>query len=497
MVKSSLAHQLFSKTERLEALVLDEKQFATVKGVWEYCDPSTAKQPPTVDNEPSDTDSEGKWKKWEIKTNAQNGSFEAASYLELDLDVRLRLKTLQDHFKITNQQQILELSAQYADVQQKRKNQNVEAWLDEYSRISSLCQSEDMAEMKGTRAQWAFINAVQAHGDSDWSGQHFALMIGCEEDEKTPPSLEGLINRYRRWVSTKRHHTKILGSFAAQEATPPTLAITQQKKPHDRIKCPCGFLHNTLRCYTLNTNVEGRPKGFKPNVKAIQNCLDAFKNLELLNRVKKLYKENGIQWTFDIAKASANANRPERSTMPHSADRDRDQNRRPTADRIDDDDSSGDYYANTAFYMAQVTAPKGDSLLDRWIVDPGSNVHICNSTYFNWVKTADAKPTDVIFAGATAHQVVAWGEVIINVNRGKVSKDILLTHVAYVPGFLTNLFALGRCRNSGIHFDSGPNILYKDKISNVVANLAYNHGHWLLDARRLIARLDTSFLVWP
>ncbi|KAK1916507.1 hypothetical protein P3342_004326 [Pyrenophora teres f. teres] len=141
------AHQLFSKTERLEALVLDEKQFATVKGVG-ILRPSTAKQPPTVDNEPSDTDSEGKWKKWEIKTNAQNGSFEAASYLELDLDVRLRLKTLQDHFKITNQQQILELSAQYADVQQKRKNQNVEAWLDEYSRISSLCQSEDMAEMK-------------------------------------------------------------------------------------------------------------------------------------------------------------------------------------------------------------------------------------------------------------------------------------------------------------------------------------------------------------
>ncbi|KAL7771407.1 hypothetical protein CFE70_001350 [Pyrenophora teres f. teres 0-1] len=198
-----------------------KKQFATVKGVWEYCDPSTAKQPPTVDNEPSDTDSEGKWKKWEIKTNAQKSTLKAIGEVnleimrtvarsklhlisELDLDVRLRLKTLQDHFKITNQQQILELSAQYADVQQKRKNQNVEAWLDEYSRISSLCQSEDMAEMKGTRAQWAFINAVQAHGDSDWSGQHFALIIGCEEDEKTPPSLEGLINRYRRWVSTKR-----------------------------------------------------------------------------------------------------------------------------------------------------------------------------------------------------------------------------------------------------------------------------------------------------
>jgi hypothetical protein len=30
-------------------------------------------------------------------------------------------------------------------------------------------------------------------------------------------------------------------------------------------------------------------------------------------------------------------------------------------------------------------------------------VHICNLTYFNWVKTSDAKPTNVIFAGTAAH----------------------------------------------------------------------------------------------
>jgi hypothetical protein len=96
--------------------------------------------------------------------------------------------------------------------------------------------------------------------------------------------------------------------------------------------------------------------------------------------------------------------------------------------------------------------------------------------------TADAEPTDVIFAGTTAHQVIAWGEVIVKVNRGSVRKDILLTRVAYVPSFLTNLFALGRCRKSNIHFDSGRNILYKDRVSNVIAKLDYSHGHWLLDA---------------
>jgi hypothetical protein len=133
--------------------------------------------------------------------------------------------------------------------------------------------------------------------------------------------------------------------------------------------------------------------------------------------------------------------------------------------------------------MAQITTPKGDNLIDRWIVDPGSNVHICNSTYFNWHKTSDARSTEVIFAGATSYQVAAWGEVIISINRGNQKKDILMTQVVYVPGFLTNLFALGRCQCSGIHFDSGRNIRYKERVSNVVANLAYSQGHWLLDAK--------------
>jgi hypothetical protein len=74
--------------------------------------------------------------------------------------------------------------------------------------------------------------------------------------------------------------------------------------------------------------------------------------------------------------------------------------------------------------------------------------------------------------------------VIISVNQENQKKDILLTHVAYVLGFSTNLFVLGRCQRSGIHFDSGYNILYKEKISNVIANLAYSHGHWLLDAKK-------------
>ena len=36
-----------------------------------------------------------------------------------------------------------------------------------------------------------------------------------------------------------------------------------------------------------------------------------------------------------------------------------------------------------------------------------------------------------------------------------------LTHVAFVPGFLTSLVGLSRCRTKDIHFDSGADLMYR------------------------------------
>ncbi|KAF2830937.1 hypothetical protein CC86DRAFT_366449 [Ophiobolus disseminans] len=71
--------------------------------------------------------------------------------------------------------QVLELSTLYTN-------------LNEYSRITSLCKAEDIAEIK--------------------------IIISCKEDVKDPLTLEGLINRYRWWISTKQLYTKTLSSFA-------------------------------------------------------------------------------------------------------------------------------------------------------------------------------------------------------------------------------------------------------------------------------------------
>jgi hypothetical protein len=58
-----------------------------------------------------------------------------------------------------------------------------------------------------------------------------------------------------------------------------------------------------------------------------------------------------------------------------------------------------------------------------------------------------------------------------------------LTHVAYVEGFLTSVLGLARCRTESIHFDSGRDVLYMHQSSNVIAQLNYNGGHWLINAK--------------
>jgi hypothetical protein len=89
-------------------------------------------------------------------------------------------------------------------------------------------------------------------------------MIGCKEDNKAPLTLKALINRYRRWIATKRTYTKTLSSFAAKDstqATQATLAITDASL-NNCSKCVYGRYYNALECYTLNTTAEGRPEGY-------------------------------------------------------------------------------------------------------------------------------------------------------------------------------------------------------------------------------------------
>ena len=49
-----------------------------------------------------------------------------------------------------------------------------------------------------------------------------------------------------------------------------------------------------MRCYTLNTKTNGRPKGYKLSARSLHNLVNAFKNTKFLKKTNKLYKDNNI-----------------------------------------------------------------------------------------------------------------------------------------------------------------------------------------------------------
>jgi hypothetical protein len=108
-------------------------------------------------------------------------------------------------------------------------------------------------------------------------------------------------------------------------------------------------------------------------------------------------------------------------------------------------------------------------------MDPGSNIHICNRICVNWKQTSLPSSQDTVKAGCNSHRVAAWGEVTLDVRRGNNTASITLKNVAYIPGFIANIFSLSCCKK--IHFNSKTNKLFKEDESQVFSDLERVGGH--------------------
>jgi hypothetical protein len=470
-----------------------KRRYATIKGVWQYCDPDSATPSPPPVAEPSDEASADKWKVWEIKSRRQESIQKAIGEVNLEIlrtvatshvhlingaehdDPRSQLTTLRKHFKVTDQQRRLELAARYSDIQKKPKNQSTQAWLDEYSQITSQCAQESMPEMTETRAQWRFIHAVRDAGDEAWAQAQFLAMEQGELNALLPtPTLQDLISRYRRTVPTAQAATKTLGSFTSLSIAEPKPKPKDHPKK-DRSTCVCGLHQSVLQCFTLNPEAEGRSKDFKPSTKALSQLVESFQNKDTLKKVKKAYKDAGIRWTFDLEKAKADLAKRKNSASRHQAD---------TAS----DCSSDGYASNTAclkqpLQLLQSNAASSlhvQSLKQRWVMDPGSDVHICNKAGSNWKQTRLPSSQDTVQAGCNSYQIQAWGEVTLDVKRGNQTASITLKKVAYIPGYVANIFSLSCCKK--IYFNSKTNTLFKEDDS-LFMDLDRVGGHWFLNAQ--------------
>ncbi|KAI0604399.1 hypothetical protein TUN205_11353 [Pyrenophora tritici-repentis] len=216
--------------------------------------------------------------------------------------------------------------------------------------------------------------------------------------------------------------TASLGTFASLRIAEKQSPNQEEERPSSEgyqrtPRCICGGKHWYKDCWYLVPNHPKRPKNFRPNKDAEARVAEALKSPAQAKRIKKYLAQDDTTI--------------EKANEPLKLDNGKESGT-----------ASQSFAAHSSFSVIQPQQVQQNALptiINRWILDPGSNIHVCNSTRFGWTETRKAEQQDFLFAGGSRVPIQAWGKVTFNANLPHSVGQIQLTEVALVEGFFTNV----------------------------------------------------------
>ena len=494
---------ILTKPEEWSLWLFQHKDKASSDGVWEYCDPSYS-TPPVLRTRPERpilphgdltgeilqaqrmrlSEWEWKYQEWNQKDRAlREICTEVASTISTSLipliqndeTAHARLVKLKAHIAPSDPTRKRELRGKYDALRSsKPRNTSVDHWLDEWIRITDLMILLDMPETKGGQIQEDFL-ATASKVHETWATAELRKLLDLQEKDNVGdsdlPTITALVASFKQFLRIINPTGPTFGTFGA------SLGIANNKgtftnKPEPPHDCICGKKHWYRYCYYLNRAI--RPPGWKPNPTIEAKFEEARNNPRIAEHFRKVAESQNLSGTKTEIRSGTTTKSTTASTVTPS-----------TAPMAFDTQINGDHHQSMACSFQAFTSNHvlNPPYINRWIMDPGSNIHITNnSTSWRWTHTRYGKANEVLYAGAQSVQIREWGTVLVPIQTPTGMRDIQLTDVALVDGFFANILSLSRCRDMKIHFDSGRNLLYQTAPNNVVALLEYRSGHWLIDA---------------
>ena len=382
-----------------------------------------------------------------------------------------QLRALKAALAPTDQARSLEIEKQYHKLARGPGNRDLEAWLQDFEFCYADAKLLKLGEMEGQRAQRDFLLAVAPYERA--FSDNYLLRMSCEAESF---QMADLIEKFRHLVQLhqvaqtekKSHQT---ASFAASttsgsensESAPPTFngrgpAPSKMAPP----ACICGFKHWYQDCYYLRPEI--RLAGWKPNSQTQAKVTEALKDDR-----KKAYIEGKITKAreFDARKASSNQQQNSSSSKIVAA----------ASTFSESSESSAPDTAT--FAMGTFYANSNYSLRNSWILDNGSNDHVCNSTMKHRFTKTRKGTGELLAAGRDILEIECYGTIQITVDSPTGPKLITLTEVCYVPDLMTNAVSDYRLSLKGVFFDGWKKHLHVK--GKTLYNLKHINGHYLLE----------------
>ncbi|KAK1914257.1 hypothetical protein P3342_007503 [Pyrenophora teres f. teres] len=364
-----------------------------------------------------------------------------------------------------------------------RAAKKVEQWLVDWTYITAQGKSVNLPETDGNRPQEDFLIACKAL-DQEYATSCLREIFKHEARGTTAEitSLETYVAEMTTYLRRTKPHTTGLAVAAADLVT-----------AHDQYLHASGKQHWYSDCYILNPRHPSRPKTYQPPAEAVRKVEQARKDHKVNARIKSALDK----W----------AARQSQSTQQYTGTLRIDNGKAPddnhtfvmsmgiklgTCDVLDDQNDLDDIKeiitidsrtetADTLTVLA-IDDTNPNELLDRWIVDPGSHTR---HQFGVMARLGEDKQQ----SRSQHHQRWHWSHYHHGLGHDGPSRSYTTGTTAAEADtcrvcrrISDKHSGTARCRSESIHFDSGRDVLYMQEPTNIIAQLKYNGGHWLIDA---------------
>ena len=205
----------------------------------------------------------------------------------------------------TDEARKIHLATQYAKLKKAPRNQNLEAWMQEWEKVYTECVELKLPEVDGNRSLKDFLYAVESVSTS-WSEYWKNKLQNRESGGKELPTFFDLVERYRNHRRTElaQKGKTPQGAFAATFKDEPSESSTtpeskpepsaDEKKKEGRPMRPylCGKRHYFNQCWYIVEST--RPSGWKPNEEIQKKVEDKIANAkpEFKARIEQIKKDD-------------------------------------------------------------------------------------------------------------------------------------------------------------------------------------------------------------
>ena len=370
------------------------------------------------------------------------------------------LRALKQRLSLSDKTRIYELKKKLLEMRKSPStNQDINKWLDDYVLTIAQAKTLELAEVSNLQETILdFLIAIAKRDKSFSDIQMEKLEDGLLKD------IYKVIAKFKQQqqyetVSSSSSKTGNHSAFLTESNRPTYKGRNQDGSQDDREvpECLCGFKHWWSACYYLNPKAK-RPAGWKPKE-------------DIQCEIKEKLEDESLQQRVNKAIEKFNKRKQEDSGQPRS-------NSAVRSHYAAQDSDLEDNLTFTAISLHHTKATDSP-LKNSWILDSGSDSHICNSSMKDRLKiTRQAHRLDAVTSG-TRLQIKCYGELRINVMADNKPGTILLQDVAYVPDYPTNLVSLYKAEAKGVDWQ----LLKKQLMCNgkCVANVKSYGGHYLLE----------------